>query len=467
MRAEPIRRSCRPLARLALAVFALTLFHGSSSATARYDDLSLFASVLNLVKHNYVDSVEERELLRSALRGMLEELDPHSSFLDVDAYTEMQVDTSGKFHGLGIEITKRRDGFIEVISPIEGTPADLAGIRARDQIVAICPSEVPEEWDEECRGTESMSLFEAVQLMRGPRGSEITVEIWREGYEHTKPVTIERDVVTMASVNGRMLEDGYAYLRIRTFQERTFDDMSKVLRDLHAESPDGFRGLVLDLRDNPGGLLDQAVEVANEWVSEGLLVYTRGRMGEEVEEFHAHGLGTEPNYPIAVLVNEGSASASEIVAGALQDHGRALVIGRQTFGKGSVQTIYPLAGGSGLRLTTALYYTPVGRSIQEVGISPDIEIDSEPLFVDAENLQRRRIREADLDGHLTHEEADPESAESDEEGEDEAPTDLQLDRALEVLKSWTYFQRLGAQGPAESVQVDAGGVIEAPATAAP
>ena len=155
------------------------------------------------------------------------------------------------------------------------------------------------------------------------------------------------------------------------------------------------------------------------------------------------------------------------MAGALQDHGRALVIGRQTFGKGSVQTIYPLAGGSGLRLTTALYYTPVGRSIQEVGISPDIEIDSEPLFVDAENLQRRRIREADLDGHLTHEEADPESAESDEEGEDEAPTDLQLDRALEVLKSWTYFQRLGAQGPAESVQVDAGGVIEAPATAAP
>jgi carboxyl-terminal processing protease len=457
-----------PLAYLALVVFAATLLQGSSSrAAARYDDLSLFASVLNLVKHNYVDSVEERELLRSALRGMLEELDPHSSFLDVDAYTEMQVDTSGQFHGLGIEITKRRDGFIEVISPIEGTPADLAGIRARDQIVAICPSEVPEEWDEECRGTDSMSLFEAVQLMRGPRGSEITVEIWREGYEQTKPVTIERDVVTMASVSGRMLEDGYAYLRIRTFQERTFDDMSEVLRELHAERLDGFRGLVLDLRDNPGGLLDQAVEVADEWVSDGLLVYTRGRTGDQVEEFHAHGLGTEPNYPIAVLVNEGSASASEIVAGALQDHGRALVVGRQTFGKGSVQTIYPLAGGSGLRLTTALYYTPGGRSIQEVGISPDIEIDSVPLFADAGNAQRRRVREADLDGHLTHEEADPEGAESDAESEDEVPLDLQLDRALEVLKSWTYFQRLGVQEPAESVQVDAGGVVEAPGSAAP
>ncbi|MFP8875977.1 MAG: S41 family peptidase, partial [Myxococcota bacterium] len=320
---------------------------------------------------------------------------------------------------------------------------------------------------EECRGTDSMSLFEAVQLMRGPRGSEITVEIWREGYEQTKPVTIERDVVTMASVSGRMLEDGYAYLRIRTFQERTFDDMSEVLRELHAESLDGFRGLVLDLRDNPGGLLDQAVEVADEWVSDGLLVYTRGRMGDQVEEFHAHGLGTEPNYPIAVLVNEGSASASEIVAGALQDHGRALVVGRQTFGKGSVQTIYPLAGGSGLRLTTALYYTPGGRSIQEVGISPDIEVDSVPLFADAGNAQRRRVREADLDGHLTHEEADPESAESDAESEDEMPLDLQLDRALEVLRSWTYFQRLGVQEPAESVQVDAGGVVEAPASAAP
>lgn len=458
------RTARRSLARLGLTLWVLALFSPvAGHAATRYDDLSLFTSVLNLVKQNYVDSVEDRELLRSAVRGMLEELDPHSTFLDVDAYTEMQVDTTGKFYGLGIEITKRRDGFIEVISPIDGTPADLAGIQARDQIVAICPTEIPEDWEEEeCRGTESMTLFEAVQLMRGPRGSEITIEIWREGYEEPEPFTLARDVVTMASVSGRMLEPGYAYLRIRTFQERTYDDMTSVLRDLHEESPEGFRGLVLDLRDNPGGLLDQAVEVANQWVSEGLLVYTQGRVDEQIHEFRAQGIGTEPNYPIAVLVNEGSASASEIVAGALQDHGRALVIGRQTFGKGSVQTVYPLSGGSGLRLTTALYYTPAGRSIQEVGISPDIEIARAPMQPFHE--QRRRVREADLDGHITHEDADPDAdaSEEDEDSEEVELPDLQLDRALEVLKSWTYFQRLGG-----SVQVDAGGAAEVPTTAAP
>ena len=471
MTPAPIRRPLRLLACLAVAVWAAVLFQGTTSrAAARYDDLSLFTSVLNLVKENYVDSVEDRELVRNAVRGMLEDLDPHSSFLDVDAYTEMQVDTTGQFHGLGIEITKRRDGFIEVISPIEGTPADLAGIHARDQIVAICPTEVPEEWgEEECRGTESMTLFEAVQLMRGARGSEITIDIWREGFDEPKPITIERDVVTMASVSGRMLEPDYAYLRIRTFQERTHDDMSGVLRDLHAESPEGFRGLVLDLRDNPGGLLDQAVEVANEWVSEGLLVYTQGRVDAQVHEFRAQGVGTEPNYPIAVLVNEGSASASEIVAGALQDHGRALVIGRQTFGKGSVQTVYPLAGGSGLRLTTALYYTPGGRSIQEVGISPDIEIARAPLLAAPPSEPRRRVRESDLQGHITHEAADPEATDADDEedAEEIELPDLQLDRALEVLKSWTYFQRLGEERLGGSVQVDATRAAEAPTTAAP
>jgi len=467
----PIRKRLEFLACLGVTAWALVSSLGTAGhAATRYDDLSLFTSVLNLVKQNYVDSVEDRELLHSAVRGMLEELDPHSSFLDVDAYTEMQVDTTGQFHGLGIEITKRRDGFIEVISPIEGTPADAAGIHARDQIVAICPTEVPEDWGEEvCHGTESMTLFEAVQLMRGPRGSEITIDIWREGYEEPKSVTIERDVVTMASVSGRMLEPDYAYLRIRTFQERTYDDMSEVLRDLHAENPEGFQGLVLDLRDNPGGLLDQAVEVANEWVSEGLLVYTQGRVDDQVHEFRAQGVGTEPNYPIAVLVNEGSASASEIVAGALQDHGRALVIGRQTFGKGSVQTVYPLAGGSGLRLTTALYYTPAGRSIQEVGISPDIEIARAPIHPASEARQRQRVREADLDGHITHEAADPvatDEAEGESAEEREAP-DLQLDRALEVLKSWTYFQRLGGKRLGGSIQVDASGAGEMPTAAAP
>jgi carboxyl-terminal processing protease len=308
---------------------------------------------------------------------------------------------------------------------------------------------VPEDWKEDCRSTKSMTLFEAVNLMRGRKGTKIRIEIFREGFEQPKEISITRDVVKVVSVSGRMLEPGYAYVRLRAFQEHTIHDLDRVLRELHGEATTPFDGLVLDLRDNPGGLLDQAVKVADTWLSEGLVVYTKGRVDSQLQEFRAHTGDTEPSYPIVVLVNEGTASASEIVAGALQDHHRALVMGVQTFGKGSVQTVYPLEGGSGLRLTTALYYTPGGRSIQEVGIAPDIPVKPVVLAaVDAE-AESRRIRESDLEGHFTHSEAAPEvESLSDDDSDQAVDSDLQLARALEVLKSWTYFERLKHDAPA-------------------
>lgn len=449
-----------------VAAVLLTVFTQSvrSVAATHYDDLSLFTNVMNLVRRNYVEPIDESTLLRGAVRGMLRELDPHSSFMDVETYDAMQVDTRGEFHGLGIEITKSKDGFIEVVSPIEGTPAAKAGIRARDQIVAICPTEKPEDWTEPCHSTKPMTLVEAVQYMRGTRGSEITIDIYRDGFDQPESFTIVRDVVKVVSVDGRMLESGYAYLRIRAFQENTGDDLQAILKRLHEETPEGFDGLVIDMRDNPGGLLDQAVKVANAWLSEGLVVYTKGRVDSQRQDFRARPLGTEPGYPVAVLVNEGSASASEIVAGALQDQRRALVVGKQTFGKGSVQTVYPLESGAGLRLTTALYYTPTGRSIQEVGITPDIEVSAQLPGGEQVAMARRRLRERDLEGHFRHDEAvsvDEDDLELDEvdseleELEEEEAVDLQLARAVEVLKSWAYFDRLRQPADGASVQAQA------------
>jgi carboxyl-terminal processing protease len=428
------------LAGILVAVLVATGASVGSFAATRYEELSLFTNVLTLVRRNYVEPVDERKLVRGAVRGMLDELDPHSSFMDADAYTEMQVDTKGEFHGLGIEISKTREGFIEVVSPIEGTPADRAGIKSRDQIVSICPTEPPEDWDEECRTTKTMTLFEAVTLMRGKKGTKIGIEIFRNGFERPQMFAITRDVVKVVSVSGRILEPGYAYVRIRAFQERTARDLHSKLAKLHGKTGKPFNGLVLDLRDNPGGLLNQAVEVADTWLSEGLVVYTKGRVDGHRQEFRADASGTEPVYPITVLVNEGSASASEIVAGALQDQHRALVVGKKSFGKGSVQTVYPLEGGNGLRLTTALYYTPGGRSIQEVGIVPDIAVEEVALAETEEESQR--MREADLEGHFTHEDADADEAAPGAASDSVADSDLQLARALEVLKSWTYFERL-------------------------
>ncbi len=379
---------------------------GTLAATA-YRELDLFTNVLSLVRKSYVEPVDDRKLIESAVRGLVAELDPHSSYLDPEEYREMQIDTRGEFAGLGIEISKIEGGFIEVVAPIDETPAFRAGIKARDQIVKICPTKRPEEWESDCRNTKAMSLVEAVRHMRGRKGTEITLYIYREGLESPKAYTLERAVVKIASVTGEVLDEHYGYLRIRQFQEQTASDLQKKLDKLNFESRTELRGVVLDLRDNPGGLLEQAVDVADLWLSEGLIVETRGRVETQLQSFRAHPAGTEPNYPLVVLVNEGSASASEIVAGALQDHQRALVLGMQTFGKGSVQTIYPLEDGSGLRLTTALYYTPSSRSIQEVGIEPDIIISADAVELSVDEIKKRkgrRIRENDLEGHFANEE---------------------------------------------------------------
>lgn len=469
------------------AIVALALVGGAATrAAVRYDDLALFASVLDLVRRNYVEPVDEHDLMESALHGLLHELDPHSAFMSADAYEEMQVDTRGEFHGLGIEITKAPDGFVEVVSPIDGTPAFRAGVKPRDQITAICPTEVPEEWadGETCRSTQDMSLVEAVTLMRGRKGTDITIDIFREGFEQPRPFTIRRDVVQVVSAEGRMVEPGYGLLRVRAFQERTSDEAIAALKALHEEAPTGLRGLVLDLRDNPGGLLNQAVSISDLWLSDGLIVYTQGREESQRQDYHARAVAAESDYPMVVLVNGGSASASEIVAGALQDHERALVIGTSTFGKGSVQTVYPLEGGAGLRLTTALYYTPSGRSIQEVGIEPDIEVLPVPEVTVARD---RRVRERDLRGHFTHERAEPgdpdvESVDEDlppapEEGSDETTavpqpsddaTDPVLERALDVLKSWTYFERLREKQRADApVTASAAGAAKTGTPATP
>jgi len=441
----------------------------SAGEAQRYEDLSMFASVLELVRNNYVEDVDEHALLMSAMRGILEDLDPHSAFMNPDAFTDMQVETKGEFQGLGIEISKQAGEFIEVVSPIDGTPAMRAGIEARDRITSICPTEVPEDWTEECRGTLEMTLFEAVSLMRGRKGTSIGIFILRQGMSEPKRFEIKRDTVKVASVNSKLLQPGIGHLGIVSFQERTARDMRARLADLESENEGPLDGLVLDLRNNPGGLLNQAVEVADEWLRDGLVVYTQGRDASQRTEYRATSVEDVADYPIVVLVNEGSASASEIVAGALQDHHRAIVLGVPTFGKGSVQTVYPLDGGAGLRLTTALYYTPAGRSIQEVGITPDLEVaqSDDPVLGFPE---RRRVREKDLDGHFTQQDAagDPSSdgpterrfgseddatdatddagdSEDAEEAADIAKpkrVDVQLARAIEVLKSWTYFDDL-------------------------
>lgn len=425
----------------------------------RYEDLAVFTSILELVRSNYVEDVDEHALLLSAMRGILKDLDPHSAFMNPEAFEDMQVETRGEFQGLGIEISKQSGAFIEVVSPIDGTPASRAGIEARDRITSICPTVKPEEWTEDCRGTTEMTLFEAVSLMRGKRGTSITIYILREGWGEPQAFEIKRDTVKVASVRSELVEPGIGHLRITSFQERTGRDVSARLDDLREENDGPIEGLVLDLRDNPGGLLNQAVEVADHWLADGLVVYTQGRDERERTEYNSAANTLEPDYPIVVLVNEGSASASEIVAGALQDHHRAIVVGVTTFGKGSVQTVYPLDGGAGLRLTTALYYTPAGRSIQEVGIRPDLVVRRGDA-AGAGLPNRRRVREKDLQGHFTQQDATqieggdvPQRILEHEQGEDGVPgppeaavvedaVDVQLARAVEVLKSWTYFEDL-------------------------
>lgn len=402
----------------------------TAEAAADYQELQLFTDVLSIVKRSYVEEVSVKDLVYGAIEGMLASLDPHSGFMSPEIYKEMKVDTRGEFGGLGIEISLR-DGALTIVSPIEDTPASRAGLMAGDQILKI----------EEVY-TKDLEIMEAVHLMRGAPGTDLTITIMRASFEKPQTFTMQREIIKVKSVKSKTLERGFAYIRLTQFQERSGEDLSKALSQLRTENGGSLQGLVLDLRNNPGGLLDQAVEVADQFLSSGLIVYTQGRDADAQMEFSAKRSGTEPDYPIVVLINGGSASASEIVAGALQDHGRAVIMGVQSFGKGSVQTIIPLSDDSGLRLTTAKYYTPNGTSIQARGIVPDIEVLQSEI---KEVKESNHFREKDLKNHF---DTEGKSEGAPKAGvltlDEDTLKDFQLMRALDLLKGWKIFQGLKA-----------------------
>ena len=414
---------------LGLGVFLSGQAATNVSALPReeYESLETFTNILAIVRKNYVDEVNTKDLLTGAINGMLHSMDPHSAYLTPDLYKELQMDTQGKFGGLGIEITTR-NGVLTVVSPIEDTPAHRAGIKPGDQIIKI-----------EDEFTKDMTLMQAVKRMRGPKGSKITISIKREGVSDFLSFTLVRDTIRVQSVRSRVLEEGYGYIRLAHFQERSDRDLQKALESLRSEKG-GMRGLVLDLRNNPGGLLTQAVRIADLFLDSGLIVYTEGRLENQRQKYFARKEGSWTEFPMVVLVNGGSASASEIVAGALQDHKRAVVLGTKTFGKGSVQTILPLDDNSALRLTTARYFTPKGRSIQATGITPDIVMENPPAQeARAEEKKRPGVREENLPGHLQNQQ---EQKERERRAQQEGiESDAQLRRALELLKGWDVFKQ--------------------------
>jgi carboxyl-terminal processing protease len=399
----------------------------TAAATTSYQELQLFTDVLSIVRRSYVEEVPIKDLIYGAIDGMLLSLDPHSGFMPPELYSEMKLDTLGQFGGLGIEITLR-DGILTVVAPIEDTPAARAGLAPADQILRI-----------EGQLTKDMEIMEAVRLMRGEPGSSITITVMRESFDKPRDFTLIREVIKVKSVKASMLQEGYGYIRLAQFQERSSQDMAKALAELHNENQSGLKGLILDLRNNPGGLLDQAVAVVDLFLREGLIVYTKGREAEAQMEFSAKPEGTEPDYPLIVLINGGSASASEIVAGALQDHERAVILGSQSFGKGSVQTIIPLSDDSGLRLTTARYFTPRGTSIQAMGITPDIEVL--PGEVKAV-VEMPLLRESDLKRHIGTETGNNQNGSIETPIDDKFRDDYQLMRALDLLKGWQIFQSM-------------------------
>lgn len=392
-----------------------------------YRQLELFARVLSYVQNNYVEPVDEQQLIYGAIKGMLDTLDPHTQFMPPDVFKEMKIDTSGEFGGLGIEIA-RRDDAIVVVAPIDDTPAQRAGIRAGDQILKI---------DDE--PTRNMELARAIQKLRGPAGKKVMLTIMREGFNAAREFAIVRDHIRISSVESA-LYGAIGYVKVKNFQERTDQSLNKELQKLRAQNGGKeLKGLVLDLRNNPGGLLDQAVAVSDRFLPGGrLIVSTRGRNGMQVTEVRSKERDTEPGYPMVVLVNAGSASASEIVAGALQDNHRAVILGTPTFGKGSVQTVIEMEDGSGLKLTIARYYTPSGRSIQEKGILPDYIV---PEVEGGQVTKPDQLREKDLKRHFRGEGDAPDAAvlevslppNAKPSRESEKVTDYQLKVALDYL----------------------------------
>jgi carboxyl-terminal processing protease len=418
-----------------LLCFLLVLSAGSLSAetdtqqqkTDTYQNLETFANILNLLQQHYVEEIKSRDVIIGAINGMLISLDPHSSYMSPEDFKELQEETKGSFSGIGIEITVR-DGVLTIVSPIEGTPAYRQGLQAGDQIIKI-----------NGQLTKNMTLMNAVKLLRGDRGEEVTISIHRKGLQGLQDIVLVRDVVPVHSVKTMVLDPGLLYVRITNFQSTTTRDVRKALQNEEKKQP--IKGLILDLRNNPGGLLDQAVKVSDIFLDNGIIVSTRGRNSDEDMIFEAHRGTGRYDFPMIVLVNGGSASASEIVAGALQDQGKAIIVGTQTFGKGSVQTIVPLPDGAGLRLTTARYYTPSGDSIQATGITPDMGV---PFDQSADNENsgdtNRSLREKDLPHHFENnngkEKGRKKPADSEQqEIEQRLAKDNQLRTALYLLKN--------------------------------
>lgn len=401
----------------------------SAQASLPIEELRTFSDVFGRIKNDYVVDVEDKELIENAIRGMLSGLDPHSSYLNAEQFTELQVGTTGQFGGLGIEVGME-NGFVKVIAPIDDTPAQRAGVQSGDLVIRLDDTPV-----------KGMTLNDAVKIMRGKPGSDIELTIVREGVDQPLKITITRDIIKVKSVRARMLEPGFGYLRISQFQSKTAENMVDAIEDLKKENNGSLLGLVLDLRNNPGGVLNGAVAVSDAFLKKGMIVYTEGRIADSRLRFNATPDDVIDDAPLVVLVNQGSASASEIVAGALQDHKRAIIVGVKTFGKGSVQTILPLGSESALKLTTARYYTPSGNSIQAEGITPDIELES--IAVESVERDIEPLKEADLSHHLTNGNGKDKKKSDDAEEEKDALSaadDYMLYEALNLLKGLAILQ---------------------------
>jgi carboxyl-terminal processing protease len=431
-------------AGLALAVGAGAGPSASSKSERHFAKLDVFARVLSYIEANYVEDIDERKLVYGAVKGMTRTLDPHSDFMTPDEFADMRADTDGEFGGIGVEINDE-SGQILVVEPIAGSPAARAGILKGDRIVAI-----------DGQATRGRPGNDSSGRLRGRPGTAVAIDIDRKGWDKPHTFTLTRELIRVQAVEAMLLEPGIGYIKLKQFQDRTDDELLTALTRLKSESGGTLLGLVLDLRGNPGGLLDEAVKVADRFLSSGVIVSTVGRGGKKLDEERAHEAGTWDDFPMVALVNGGSASASEIVAGALQDHGRALIVGTQTFGKGSVQSVFELADGSGLKLTVARYYTPSGRSIQEKGIQPDVVVEQ----LDHNKLKDALVndgsqRERDLDGHLRNDQKGVEIATSGMTAgaRDMVDHDYQLRTAFQTLASWKRFSHPGSNHTTQAARV--------------
>ncbi|MBI1975925.1 MAG: S41 family peptidase [Candidatus Omnitrophica bacterium] len=397
-----------------------------------YQQIELFTDAMTVIRTDYVEEPKTKDLVYGALKGMLASLDPHSQFMDPDVYNEIKVETEGSFGGLGIEITVK-DDLLTIISPLDDTPAQKAGIKAMDKIVKI-NGEL----------TRDITLVDAVKKLRGKPGTQVMLTILREGEGKLLEVEVTRDIIKIESVkDGVMLEDHIGYLRISEFQENTPRDLEQALKKMDSRK---LEGLILDLRNNPGGLLDTSADVAEKFLPNGVMVvYTKGRIKSQDLEFRSKSNSPRLDFPMVVLINDGSASASEIVAGALQDHGRAVLMGTKSFGKGSVQTVIPLKDGSALRLTTSKYYTPKGRSIHGEGIMPDIIVEEEPASEKEKETEKQKEQKSE---EIFKKIENPDSKESNDQGVskekmEELKKDVQIGRAVDLLKGIRAYKRLG------------------------